>query len=242
MKPEQIQEFRSSCNTDARDFYKEINERIVLVIIASLGFFISKTDSWSNHSVLLITLFVLTFILLGASFLAYLNNKYYSFREANDLIEFIDTKMKPDDSLSDKELLSKWETFRRKREKREMWIYLLLGSGLVMEVLFFMIITLSPKESNNTYPQPFKIQIMDSTKNSIISSTNNLIMPEDKNKIGGPNRPEKLNEGVQPDINKGSRGDHDDLFEKHHEIDRNTYITRPQVTPETNPPSPKKDE
>jgi len=159
MNKDDIKKYREDCGSDARDIHKELDDRVSFIIIAAIGFFVTKSDSfYPKGNGLMIALYCCTLLCLFLSFVIFLLNKHLAIKEINDHLEFIDTKMKPDTPELAQKLITDWEAARNRREKFQRRVYVLLIVGFITGITFFMISTLSRKDSEKI-PQPFKIEM-----------------------------------------------------------------------------------
>lgn len=159
MKKEAIDKYREDCSSDVRNVHKELDDRVSFIIIAAIGFFVAKSESfYHGGNLIMISLYCITLLCLFISFVIFLLNKHIAIKEINNHLEYIDTQMQPDSPDLDKILINDWDEARKRRERYQKRVYSLLVIGFITGIAFFMITTLSKHESEKI-PQPFKVEL-----------------------------------------------------------------------------------
>lgn len=159
MKKEDINKYRADCSSDARNVHKDLDDRVSFIIIAAIGFFVAKSESfYHSGNLIMVVLYCATLLCLFISFVIFLLNKHIAIKEINNHLEFIDTQMQPDSPDLDKKLITDWDEARKRRERYQKRVYILLVIGFITGITFFMITTLSKHESEKL-PQPFKVEV-----------------------------------------------------------------------------------
>jgi len=159
VKKEEIARYREDCGSDARNIHKELDDKVSFIIIAAIGFFVAKSESfYHSGNLIMIALYCSTLLCLFFSFVVFLLNKHIAIKEINNHLEFIDTKMKPDSPELAQKLITDWDQARKRRERYQKRVYILVVIGFITGIAFFMTTTLSKQESEKL-PQPFKIEV-----------------------------------------------------------------------------------
>jgi len=139
MTKEEIDEYREKIDIQLKEKVTEIESNIALIIIGSLGFFLTINEKFIVlvHSKVQWSLF-LSVIFLITSFLLYLINKHLTTKFDRSIISFLDDNMKPDDIDSNTKLMKMWKKYDGILVCNLNIIYILLALGVIFETFFFM--------------------------------------------------------------------------------------------------------
>ena len=139
MTKEEIDEYREKIDIQLKEKVTEIESNIALIIIGSLGFFLTINEKfivlvnskvqWSLY---------LSVIFLITSFLLYLINKHLTTKFDRSIISFLDDNMKPDDIESNTNLMKMWKKYDGILVCNLNIIYILVALGVIFETFFFM--------------------------------------------------------------------------------------------------------
>jgi hypothetical protein len=139
MTKEEIDEYREKIDIQLKEKVTEIESNIALIIIGSLGFFLTINEKFIvllnskvQWSLFLSVLFLIT------SFLLYLINKHLTTKFDRSIISFLDDNMKPDDIDSNTKLMKMWKKYDGILVCNLNIIYILLALGVIFETFFFM--------------------------------------------------------------------------------------------------------
>ncbi len=139
MTKEEIDEYREKIDIQLKEKVTEIESNIALIIIGSLGFFLTINEKFIVliNSKVQWSLF-LSVIFLITSFLLYLINKHLTTKFDRRIISFLDDNMKPDDIDSNTKLMKMWKKYDGILVCNLNIIYILLALGVIFETFFFM--------------------------------------------------------------------------------------------------------
>ena len=139
MTKEEIDEYREKIDIQLKEKVTEIESNIALIIIGSLGFFLTINEKFIVlvNSKVQWSLF-LSVIFLITSFLLYLINKHLTTKFDRSIISFLDDNMKPDDIDSNTKLMKMWKKYDGILVCNLNIIYILLALGVIFETFFFM--------------------------------------------------------------------------------------------------------
>lgn len=164
MDKKEIEIYAEKIDSNIQEKVKEIDTNISYIIIGSLGFFITMLDKFIdvNHSIL-IPVMIISFVSLLFSFALFLYSKHSMTKKAADMLDFIDDKLLLNlgNVESEQELLRMWRESNDSITKNRKNIYILLGIGVFLQVIFFTTnIFLGKREKEKEVQQNLKIEII----------------------------------------------------------------------------------
>lgn len=165
MTKEEIESFREKLDIHLKEKTTEIESNIALIIIGSLGFFLTINEKFIGlKESSLKWILLISIIALLISFFVFLYNKHIATKFDREIIDFLDDVMLPNDPKSNKRLLNMWSSMDKKLQKNRDVIYVSLAIGIILQMLFFIYNVLNlPSKRNTDDSSKIEIIIRDST-------------------------------------------------------------------------------
>ena len=157
----EIDNYRDKIDLQLKEKVTDIESNISLIIVGSLGFLLTINEKFiglKDADLKWVLLLSITFLLI--SFAVFLFNKHLTTKYDREIIDYLDDKMKPNDTSSDEELLKMWSKYDKKLTGNRNAIYWLVGLGILFEIFFFIfnVMKVSTKKDDDT--QKIKIEII----------------------------------------------------------------------------------
>lgn len=167
MTPEQISSYREQINQEIGEKAKDLDSNVFLVIAGALGFFLTINEKFIGlREAQLKPALFLSLISLGVSLSMFIYDKYFVTDCEKEILNFLDTKMKPHDPALQKQLLGMWEDNERKLVRHKKWIFGSLILGIAAQMVFFLFnLMWAPLQPQNP-PQRLRIEIVNSDTTS----------------------------------------------------------------------------
>lgn len=161
MLQEEIDSYRDKIDLQLKEKVTDIESNISLIIVGSLGFLLTINEKFIGLKdaelkwVLLVSISALII-----AFVIFLFNKHLTTKYDRKIIDFLDDRMKADDPESDKELLRMWTNYDSSLSLNRKIIYLLVGVGLLLEIVFFIFNVMNAPVKKEEEPQKIRVEIV----------------------------------------------------------------------------------
>jgi hypothetical protein len=163
MTPEQISSYREQINKEIGEKSQDLDSNVFLVIAGALGFFLTINEKFIGlREARLKPVLFLSLTSLCVSLTMFIYDKYFVADCEKEILNFLDTKMKPNDIALQKQLLGMWEDNERKLVRNKKWIFGSLIFGIAAQMVFFLYnVMWAPPQPQNP-PQRLRIEIVNS--------------------------------------------------------------------------------
>lgn len=139
MTKDEITEYRKVVEKDFSDKDLEIETTLSYITIGALGFFITINDKFIQLQTAKCRLIlIISLALIFISFALLLYRKSITTASDLKLLDYV-TNMKTDSVEDDAKLLNLWDESHKCLERIKNWVYVSLGIGIGLQVLFLTI-------------------------------------------------------------------------------------------------------
>jgi hypothetical protein len=139
MNTNEISNYREEVAQQLKEKESEIETSLSYITVGALGFFLTINEKFLKlQDCQLKNLLILSVFLLIVAFILILVKKSLTTRYDRKLLHFLD-EMKPENRQEELELYDIWEKHDKTLRNIKTSTYFALGTGIILQVLFFML-------------------------------------------------------------------------------------------------------
>jgi hypothetical protein len=183
MTRDEINKYRDKLEQQHKEKSTEIDTKVSLIIIGSLGFFLTINEKFIGLKDATWKFFLITSVLLLlSSFVFYLILCHLTTTYDGDLIKFIDDDFQVETNQSDIELHEKWQQHASTLSKFRTSVYITLAAGIICQLVFFLHNVMNAESKTKEEEKPIKIEVVtkDSSMKNIIINIDSVIIKSEQ--------------------------------------------------------------